>query len=415
MLALLGSAAWAQSTPMRFIVGLAPGGAVDPYARIIAEHMAKTLGRTIIVENRPGATGNISAQFIIDAPADGTLVWVGTQALTEINPSVFSNLRWSIDDFLPLIKGVQAPLVLVAHPSVPASSFAEFVTWAKANRGKLTYSSYTAGTPSHFLGFQLNEKFDLDLTHVPYRGSGLQVNGLVAGHSLFGFAQVNSSAPQYAAGQAQGVRHHQRRALAGDEGRSDLRRAGPSGVHDPGVVRPAGQAAARRPTSSLASPTRPKRRTPTPACAASSKPRVMRSPAKPGRSSCLISRHKWRVGAGSCMRRDFPLTTAGARGSAYALRVGSGTRSTCSISASSSRSVIRRARAGVRRIVPQVIELAGIACEIVKLAPSGAVEHAQAIAAVDQGVDARRHVRARARMLMVVLDEHAVALALRAA
>jgi len=130
-----------------------------------------------------------------------TLIWVGTQALTEINPGVYSNLRWSIDDFLPLIKGVQAPLVLVAHPSVPASNFAEFVAWAKANRGKLTYSSYTAGTPSHLLGFLLNEKFDLDLTHVPYRGSGLQVTGLLAGHSLFGFAQVNSSAAQYAAGQ----------------------------------------------------------------------------------------------------------------------------------------------------------------------------------------------------------------------
>ncbi len=177
-MALHGCAAVAQSTPMRFIVGLAPGGAVDPYARIIADHMAKTLGRTIIVDNRPGAGGNISAQVMTEAPADGTLVWVGTQALTEINPSVFTNLRWSIDDFLPLIKGVQAPLVLVAHPSVPASNFGEFVTWAKANRGKLSYSSYTAGTPSHFLGFLLNEKFDLDLTHVPYRGSGLQVTGL---------------------------------------------------------------------------------------------------------------------------------------------------------------------------------------------------------------------------------------------
>src|SRR5215218_1282312 len=140
---LPGSGAFAQTGPIRFIVGLAPGGAVDPYARIIAEHMAKTLGRTIIVENRPGAGGNISAQFMTEAPADGTLIWVGTQALTEINPSVYSNLRWSIDDFLPLIKGVQAPLVLVAHPSVPAANFAEFVTWAKANRGKLTYSSYT--------------------------------------------------------------------------------------------------------------------------------------------------------------------------------------------------------------------------------------------------------------------------------
>ena len=197
---LAGSGALAQTGPIRFIVGLAPGGAVDPYARIIAEHMAKTLGRSIIVENRPGATGNLSAQFMIDAPADGQLIWVGTQALTEINPSVFDNLRWKIDDFLPLIKGVQAPLVFVAHPSVPAGNFAEFVAWAKANRGKLSYSSYQPGTPSHFLGFQLNEKFDLDLTHVPYRGSGLQTNGLIAGHSLFGFAQVNTSAPQYAAG-----------------------------------------------------------------------------------------------------------------------------------------------------------------------------------------------------------------------
>lgn len=199
ILALCSGAA-AQSGTIKFIVGLAPGGAVDPYARIIAEEMAKILGQTIIVENRPGATGNISAQYMIDSPADGHLIWVGTQALTEINPSVFDNLRWKIDDFQPLIKGVQAPLVLAAHPSVPASNFAEFVTWAKANRGKLSYSSYTPGTPSHFLGFQLNEKFDLDLTHVPYRGSGLQTTGLVAGHSLFGFSQVNTTAPQHAAG-----------------------------------------------------------------------------------------------------------------------------------------------------------------------------------------------------------------------
>ena len=197
---LANTNASAQTGTIRFIVGLSPGGAVDPYARIISEHMAKTLGQTIIIENKPGASGNISAQFMVESPANGTLIWVGTQALTEINPSAFSNQRWSIDDFVPLIKGVEAPLVLVAHPSVPANSLAEFLAWAKANRGKLNYSSYTAGTPSHFLGFQLNEKFDLDLTHVPYRGSALQVTGLIAGHSLFGFAQVNSSLPQVRTG-----------------------------------------------------------------------------------------------------------------------------------------------------------------------------------------------------------------------
>ncbi len=192
--------AFAQSGTIRFIVGLVPGGAVDPYARLIAEHMAKTLGQTIIVENKPGAGGNISAQMMTEAPANGQMVWVSTQALTEINPNAYRNLRWSIDDFLPIIKGVQAPLVFVAHPSVPASNFGEFIAWAKANRGKLSYASYTAGTPSHFLGYLLNEKFDLDLTHVPYRGSGLQVNGLIAGHSLFGFAQVNSTLQQKRAG-----------------------------------------------------------------------------------------------------------------------------------------------------------------------------------------------------------------------
>jgi tripartite-type tricarboxylate transporter receptor subunit TctC len=199
-LLLSPNGAFAQSGTIRFIVGLVSGGAVDPYARIIAEHMAKTLGQTIIVENKPGAGGNISAQMMAEAPANGQMVWVSTQALTEINPNAYSNLRWSIDDFQPIIKGVQAPLVFVAHPSVPASNLAEFVTWAKANRGKQSYASYTAGTPSHFLGFLLNEKFDLDLTHVPYRGSGLQVNGLIAGHSLFGFAQVNSTLPQKRAG-----------------------------------------------------------------------------------------------------------------------------------------------------------------------------------------------------------------------
>lgn len=200
LLPITATDSFAQSGPMRFVVGLAPGGAVDPYARVIADQMSKILGQTIIVENKPGAGGNISAQYMIEQPANGMLVWVSTMALTEINPSVYSNLRWSIGQFTPIIKGVQAPLVFVAHPSVPANNLAEFVAWAKANRGKLSYSSYTAGTPSHFLGFQLNQKYELDLTHVPYRGSGLQVNGLIAGHSLFGFAQVNNSAPQVAAG-----------------------------------------------------------------------------------------------------------------------------------------------------------------------------------------------------------------------
>jgi len=198
------SGAQAQSGPIRFVVGTVAGGAIDPYARLIAEHMSRTLNQAIIIDNRPGAGGNLAAGYIVEQPADGALIWVGTQAFTEINPNAFKSLRWSIDDFTPLIRGVEAPLVFVAHPSVPANSLSEFVKWAEANKGKLSYASYQPGTPSHFLGYQLNDKFKLDLTHVPYRGSGLQANALVGGHSQFGFAQVNSSAPHIEAGKLKG-------------------------------------------------------------------------------------------------------------------------------------------------------------------------------------------------------------------
>jgi tripartite-type tricarboxylate transporter receptor subunit TctC len=190
----------AQSGIIRIIIGTAPGGAIDPYARMIGEHMSRTLGQPVIIENKPGASGTLAAEYIVNAPADGTILWLGTQAFTEINPNAFPNAHWSIDQFRPIIRGVEAPLAFVIHPSVPADTFAAFIKWAKENKGKLSYSSYQSGTPSHFLGFQMNEKFDLDLTHVPYRGSGLQVTGLLGGHSLFGFAQVNSSLPHVRSG-----------------------------------------------------------------------------------------------------------------------------------------------------------------------------------------------------------------------
>ena len=102
--ASLGNA-WAQSGPIKFIIGTAPGGAIDPYARLVADPMSKALGQTIVVEYKPGANGNASAQFIADQPADGQHIWIGTQAFTEINPSAFKGQRWSIDDFTPFIRG----------------------------------------------------------------------------------------------------------------------------------------------------------------------------------------------------------------------------------------------------------------------------------------------------------------------
>ncbi|HKF09016.1 MAG TPA: tripartite tricarboxylate transporter substrate binding protein [Xanthobacteraceae bacterium] len=218
-------AALAQSGIIRVIIGTVPGGAIDPYARMIAENMSRTLGQPIIVESKPGASGTLAAEYVANAPADGTILWLGTQAFTEINPNAFRNARWSIDQFRPIICGVEAPLVFIVHPSVPANTFGEFVTWAKANRGKLSYSSYQAGTPSHFLGFQINEKFDLDLTHVPYGGSGLQVTGLLGGHFVARLRAGQFVAAARAFRQAQGAGHHRAGPRPLDAPGADTRRA----------------------------------------------------------------------------------------------------------------------------------------------------------------------------------------------
>jgi tripartite-type tricarboxylate transporter receptor subunit TctC len=102
-------------------------------------------------------------------------------------------LRWKSADFIPVIKGIETPLVLVVHPSVPARSFDAWIAYAKANRGKLSYANYGPGTISHFLGYQLSERFDLALTQVPYRGNAPQMVDLLAGHALVGFTQLQSA------------------------------------------------------------------------------------------------------------------------------------------------------------------------------------------------------------------------------
>lgn len=207
-ISVLASTAAAQmpsAATVRVIVGVPPGGVLDPYARIVTDHMKETLGKTMIIENKPGANGNIAAQLVVEAPADGQTIWIGTQSMTEINPSAYSNLRWSMKDLAPIIKGVEAPLVLVTHPSLPAKTLSELVAYVKQNPGKLSYASFSPGTPSHFLGFQLNERFGLDMTHVPYRGSGPQINDLVAGHTLVGFTQLGSAMPNISAGKINAI------------------------------------------------------------------------------------------------------------------------------------------------------------------------------------------------------------------
>ena len=150
---------FAQSGVIRVIVGVPGGGAIDPYARISPCTCPRRLASPSSSRTSPAPAAPSPRSTSLISPPTAASFGLAPRPFVEINPNLFKNVHWSIDQFHPIIRGIEAPLVFVVHPSVPASSFADFVKWAKENKGKLSYSSYQSGTPSHFLGFQLNERF----------------------------------------------------------------------------------------------------------------------------------------------------------------------------------------------------------------------------------------------------------------
>lgn len=191
--------------PVTLVVGTPAGGAIDAYARSLADHLTRQTGGTFMVDNRAGASGNISAEYVLKAPADGHTLWITTHAMFTINPSVYPVLRWKQSDFKPIAKGVESPLLLSVHPSVPARTLPDLVTWLTANTSKAAYASFSPGTPSHFLGFQLNERLKLNMVHVPYKGSAPQLNDLMGGQVLLGFTQMQGASQQVQAGKLHAV------------------------------------------------------------------------------------------------------------------------------------------------------------------------------------------------------------------
>lgn len=193
------------SKPVTIVVGVPAGGALDPFARALADQLTKDTGGTFIVDNKPGANGNVSAEAVLKAPADGHMLWIGTQSMMAINPAAFASLRWKPSDFTPIIKAVEAPLVLVTNSSVPAKDFAALTKWIKDPANKAAYASFSPGTPSHFLGFQLNERLQASMVHIPYRGSAPQVTDILGGQVPMGFTQLASSVPHIKEGKLKAI------------------------------------------------------------------------------------------------------------------------------------------------------------------------------------------------------------------
>src|SRR5262249_21012203 len=175
------------SRPVRWIVGYPPGGGADTVTRILGQWLSERLGEQVVIENRPGASTNISAQAVINSPPDGyTLLFYS--ASTLINTSMFPNLPFDVRrDIAPVSGLVLCPMVLVAHPSVPAKTVAELIAHAKANPGKVTMASFGTGSASHLAGELFKMMVGINLVHVPYRGSAPMMTDLVAGQVQVGF------------------------------------------------------------------------------------------------------------------------------------------------------------------------------------------------------------------------------------
>ena len=188
MLALLGSLVPAAAfgaypdRPVKLVVALAPGGPADTAARVFAPYFAEQLGQNVVIENRTGASSVIGTESVVRSPPDGYTLLFGSSSSFAVNPAVMKNLRFDVQKDLKLVGLVSyTPHVLVVRSSLAAGSLAELIALAKARPGKLTYASSGAGGAIHLASELFKREAGVDLVHVPYRGGGPAVMGLLTG------------------------------------------------------------------------------------------------------------------------------------------------------------------------------------------------------------------------------------------
>jgi tripartite-type tricarboxylate transporter receptor subunit TctC len=179
--------AW-PSKPIKFVVGYPAGGGADISARLFAEHMSKGLGQPIVVENRPGAGGTIGATSVVRADPDGYTLYVAAISEISIASATVKDMPYDpAKDFKPVAMFGKWPQILVAAPTFPPKTVPELVSYVKANPGKVTYSSFGNNTLNHIAGERFKSVLGIDTLHVPYKGSGPSLTGIMGGHVQYTF------------------------------------------------------------------------------------------------------------------------------------------------------------------------------------------------------------------------------------
>ena len=188
------------SQPLRWVVGFPPGGGADTVSRIMARWLSERLGQPVVIENKPGASTNISVQAVANAPPDGyTILFIGASA--AVNVTLFDNLPFNLlRDIAPVSGLIDFPFVLIVHPSVPARTVAELIAYAKANPGKISMAAFGAGSSSHVAGELFKTMAGVNLVHVPYRGSASALTDMISGHVQVMFDVMTSALPHIRSG-----------------------------------------------------------------------------------------------------------------------------------------------------------------------------------------------------------------------
>ena len=199
--ALTAVSSWAQTPipfpdkPIRMVLPFPPGGPTDLVARVLAQKMSDQMGQQVVIDNKPGANGNIAAELVAKAPADGYTLLYNTSSIA-LSATLYKKLNYDVKtDFAPIALTAVIPLVLMVHPSVPVHNLQEFVQHVKANPGKVSYGSAGNGNITHLGAYLLLQQKGLQANHIPYKGSIPALTDLVGGQTQFMTDTVNSALP----------------------------------------------------------------------------------------------------------------------------------------------------------------------------------------------------------------------------